>query len=202
VHHTVKTWRSGSIALRLLNLGTRWRWVSGFTPRLLNFRGEVRGTHRVGCVSPRVGVDTVGKRKLLLPVSGNESKKLITVLTKLSRLHSWFLLLFLFSRTRNSKLFMTSYIRMTTARWTVWRRFHALWSQCAWSVYGSGSEPWSFELRSSTAYHSPALYGLSVLRISGKAVVAHFRILDGHYLGKLGKGPQTWPSHACLQHDN
>jgi hypothetical protein len=33
-YHAMKTyWRSWSIAPRILNLGTRWRWVVSFTPR-------------------------------------------------------------------------------------------------------------------------------------------------------------------------
>jgi hypothetical protein len=32
-HHTMKTyWGSGGIAQRILNVGTRWRWVVSFTP--------------------------------------------------------------------------------------------------------------------------------------------------------------------------
>jgi hypothetical protein len=32
-HHAMKTyWRSGGIAPRILDLGTRWRWVVSFTP--------------------------------------------------------------------------------------------------------------------------------------------------------------------------
>jgi hypothetical protein len=36
-NHAMKTqWVSGGIAAIILNLGTRWRWVVGFTPRLLS----------------------------------------------------------------------------------------------------------------------------------------------------------------------
>jgi hypothetical protein len=33
-------WRSGGIAPRILDLGTRWRWVVSFTPRLLYPQGK------------------------------------------------------------------------------------------------------------------------------------------------------------------
>jgi hypothetical protein len=40
-HHAMKTyWGSGGIALRLLDLGTRWRWVVRFTPRPLYPQGK------------------------------------------------------------------------------------------------------------------------------------------------------------------
>jgi hypothetical protein len=35
-HHAIKTyWGSGGIVPRILELGTRWRWVVSFTPRPL-----------------------------------------------------------------------------------------------------------------------------------------------------------------------
>jgi hypothetical protein len=40
-HHTMKMyWGSGGIAPRILDLGTRWRWVVSFTARPLYFRGK------------------------------------------------------------------------------------------------------------------------------------------------------------------
>jgi len=37
-HHTMKTyWRSWGIAPRILDIGTRWRWVVSFTSRLLYY---------------------------------------------------------------------------------------------------------------------------------------------------------------------
>jgi hypothetical protein len=33
-------WGSGSIAARILDLGTRWRWVVSLTPRLLYAQGN------------------------------------------------------------------------------------------------------------------------------------------------------------------
>jgi hypothetical protein len=40
-HHGMKTyWRSGGIAPRILDLGTRWRWVVSFTPRPLYPQGK------------------------------------------------------------------------------------------------------------------------------------------------------------------
>jgi hypothetical protein len=40
-HHAMKTyWGSGGIAPRILDLGTRWRWVVSFTPQPLYPRGK------------------------------------------------------------------------------------------------------------------------------------------------------------------
>jgi hypothetical protein len=40
-HHAMKAyWGSGGIAPRILNLGTRWRWVVSFTPRPLYPQGK------------------------------------------------------------------------------------------------------------------------------------------------------------------
>jgi hypothetical protein len=40
-HHAMKAyWDSGGIAPRILNLGTRWRWVVRFTPRPLYPQGK------------------------------------------------------------------------------------------------------------------------------------------------------------------
>jgi hypothetical protein len=40
-HHAVKAYRrSGGIAPRIFDLGTRWRWVVSFTPRLLYSHGK------------------------------------------------------------------------------------------------------------------------------------------------------------------
>jgi len=40
-HYAMKTyWGSGGIALRILGLGTRWRWVVSFTPRPLYSQGK------------------------------------------------------------------------------------------------------------------------------------------------------------------
>jgi hypothetical protein len=40
-HHAMKAyWESGSIASRILDLGTRWRWVVSFTPRPLYHQGK------------------------------------------------------------------------------------------------------------------------------------------------------------------
>jgi hypothetical protein len=40
-HHAMKThWGSGGVAPRILDLGTRWRWVVSFTPRPLYPQGN------------------------------------------------------------------------------------------------------------------------------------------------------------------
>jgi hypothetical protein len=49
---------SGCIDKHLLNLGTSWRRVVSFTPRLLYPQGKIPGAHwTVGCVDPRAGLD-------------------------------------------------------------------------------------------------------------------------------------------------
>jgi hypothetical protein len=41
-HHAMEaSRRSGGIAPRILDLGTTWRWVVSFTPRLLYLQGEI-----------------------------------------------------------------------------------------------------------------------------------------------------------------
>jgi hypothetical protein len=52
-------------------LGTRWRWVVSFTPRPLYTQGRAPGTLWIGgWVGPRVGLDTVWKRRIPAP-TGN-----------------------------------------------------------------------------------------------------------------------------------
>jgi hypothetical protein len=73
----MKTHWSGGIAPRILNLGTRWRWVVSLTPRPLYTPGErAPGTHWIGdLVSPRAGLDAVTKRKIpSLPPPGIEPR--------------------------------------------------------------------------------------------------------------------------------
>jgi hypothetical protein len=60
-HHAVKTyWRSGGIALRILNLDTRWRWVVSFTSRPLYPRYPV--DRRLGGPQRRCGREGEEKR--------------------------------------------------------------------------------------------------------------------------------------------
>jgi len=49
-HHAMKTWRSGSRALHILNLSTRWRWMASFMLQLLySWRKESKVS--IGCVA-------------------------------------------------------------------------------------------------------------------------------------------------------
>jgi hypothetical protein len=68
-HHAMRTyWGSGSIAPRILNLGTRWRWVVSLTHRPLYPEERTPGTHWVGgWVGPRTGQDAVVKKIILSP---------------------------------------------------------------------------------------------------------------------------------------
>jgi hypothetical protein len=63
-HHSMKTdWGSGGIAPRILDLGTRWRWVVNFTPRSLYPRERIPANHWIGVwVGPRDVLDAVVKR--------------------------------------------------------------------------------------------------------------------------------------------
>jgi hypothetical protein len=60
-------WWSGGIAPRILHLGTRWRRVVSFTPRLLYLQGKSPWYP----LETRLGLDAVVKRKI--PSSSRES---------------------------------------------------------------------------------------------------------------------------------
>jgi hypothetical protein len=58
----------GGIAPRILDFGTRWRWVVSVTPRQLYPRERAPGTHWIGgWVGPRAVLDAVVKRKIPSP---------------------------------------------------------------------------------------------------------------------------------------
>jgi len=65
-HHTMKTYgRSGSIAPRITNLDTRWRWVVSFILQPLYRGNKALRTQWIGSrVSPRAGLDAVANRKI------------------------------------------------------------------------------------------------------------------------------------------
>jgi hypothetical protein len=61
-------WGSGGIVPRILDLGSRWRWVISFTPRPLYPQGKSPGTHWIGgWVAPRAVLGAVVKRKIPSP---------------------------------------------------------------------------------------------------------------------------------------
>jgi hypothetical protein len=65
-------WRYSST---ILDLGIRWRLVVSFTPLLLYPRGKSPGTLWIGgWVGPRVGLDAVEKKKILLPRESNPGR--------------------------------------------------------------------------------------------------------------------------------
>jgi hypothetical protein len=67
-HHTMTYCGSRSIAPRILDLSTRWRWVVGFTPRPLCPQGKSPGIHWIGCsVGLRAVLDAVVKTKIPSP---------------------------------------------------------------------------------------------------------------------------------------
>jgi hypothetical protein len=58
-HYAMTCWGSGGIAPRIINLGTRWRWMVSLMPRL-----PYSGTHWIGdWMGPRSGLDLVTRRK-------------------------------------------------------------------------------------------------------------------------------------------
>jgi hypothetical protein len=55
----------GCIDSHFLDLGTSWRWTVSFTFRPLYPRKRTPGTHWIGLVNTRAGLDDVEKRKFL-----------------------------------------------------------------------------------------------------------------------------------------
>jgi len=62
-------WGNGNIAPLILDFGTRWRWAVSFAPRPLYLQLKLLVvTHWVGeWMGPRVGMDTLVKRKIPSP---------------------------------------------------------------------------------------------------------------------------------------
>jgi hypothetical protein len=62
-HHAMNTyWESGGIAPRILNLGTRYKWVVSFTPLSLYSGARSLGSHWIGgWVSSRFSLNAVAK---------------------------------------------------------------------------------------------------------------------------------------------
>jgi hypothetical protein len=57
-HHAIKTYYSGGTEPRILDLGTRWRWVVSFTHWPLYPTERAAGTHWIGgWVGPRAVLD-------------------------------------------------------------------------------------------------------------------------------------------------
>jgi hypothetical protein len=69
-HNAMKAyWGSGYIAPRILDLGTRWRWVASFTARSLYPQKRAPATYWIrGWVGPRAGLDAMVKRKNSQPL--------------------------------------------------------------------------------------------------------------------------------------
>jgi hypothetical protein len=88
-HYIVKTyWGSGSIVPRNFNLGTRWRWVVSFKPRLLYSRTNnprYPVDRRLG--GSQRGLEAVANRKSLCVCwksnPGRPGRRLVTILTEL-----------------------------------------------------------------------------------------------------------------------
>jgi hypothetical protein len=68
-HHAMKMyWVSGGIAPRILDLGTRWRWVVSSLSGRFTPRERAPGTRLIGgSVGPSAGLDAVVKRKIPSP---------------------------------------------------------------------------------------------------------------------------------------
>jgi hypothetical protein len=86
---------SGGIAPRILNLGTKWMWVSGqlHAQAALPSGERTSGTNWIGgWLGPRAGLDTVAKTISSRPYResnpGRPVRNLVTVLTELRQLQS------------------------------------------------------------------------------------------------------------------
>jgi hypothetical protein len=92
---------SGCIAPRILDLGTRWRWVVSFTPDRFTPGVRTPSIHRIGCwVAPRSSLYAVARKKIpSLPLQGIEPRSptpsLVAVLTELPQILALLLALFL-----------------------------------------------------------------------------------------------------------
>jgi hypothetical protein len=75
-HSAMKTyWGSGCIAPRILEHGTRWRWVVSFTLRPLCPKERTPGTHWIGgWVGSRTVLETVVKRKFPSPLRESKTR--------------------------------------------------------------------------------------------------------------------------------
>ena len=219
VYRTLKTSGSVSIAPHILNLGTRWRWVSDFTPRLLNFRRKAPGTDWIGCVSPRAGLDAVNKGKISCQC---QETKLGTqsLYSPSATFHSLDLCCgFPFSRTRRWKWILTVSSRVNIARWTVWKdsvvaHFDALsqnllweleWGlrrASVWSIYGWGFKPTTFKLCSSSAVRFQCVTNLceggrGPLQSAGEAILGRDGLRHNSHVFVYSK---TISAHCCLIH--
>jgi hypothetical protein len=81
---------SGRIAPRILNLGTRWRWVVKFTPPA----AKILCVHRIGGgVGPRARLDTVARRRnpshFREWYSGHAARSLVTITDWATAAHNW-----------------------------------------------------------------------------------------------------------------
>jgi len=203
----MKTSGSGGIAPHNLNLGTRWRWVSEFTPRLVNFRRKAPGTDWIGCVSPRAGSDAVNKGKISCQC---QDTKLGTQSLYSPSAVSYsldFCCGFPFSRTRRWNEFWLCQVGWILrdelcGRIQSWPTLMHCPRICYENWNGDYGVPHhglstGGDLNPETSsYAAAVLYGLSVLRICAKAVVAHFKVLEA-ILGR--DGLKSWQSHVCLQ---
>jgi hypothetical protein len=72
-HHSYKTyWSRGGVVPRILDPGTRWRWVVNFTSGRFTPRESASGTHWIGgWVGPTAGLDTVVSKKVKLSLCFN-----------------------------------------------------------------------------------------------------------------------------------
>jgi hypothetical protein len=68
-------WERGGIAPRILDLGTKWKWMASFTPRPLHPQGNTPGTHWIGAwVDPRASLEAVVRRKIPRPYRNSKAQ--------------------------------------------------------------------------------------------------------------------------------
>jgi hypothetical protein len=80
-HYAIKAyWGSGGIAPRILDFGTRWRWVASFTPRPLYSQGKSPWyplDRRLG--GPQNRSERGGKEKIFQPLLGDNKVVIIII---------------------------------------------------------------------------------------------------------------------------
>jgi hypothetical protein len=125
-HHPMKTyWGSGGIAPRILDLGTRWRWVVSFTPRPLYSQWKSPRYplgRRLG--GPSAVLDVVVKRQI--PSLHRESNRRTAIVhpvaqrstTELSRLSSYLQLIHLKNKSdeANDYVIFSSSLSLRTSK--------------------------------------------------------------------------------------
>jgi hypothetical protein len=127
-HHAMKTyWGIWSIAPRILDLGTSWRWVVSFTPLPLYPQGEIpRHPLDRRLSGPQRRSGRGGEEKNSQPVAQHRTGWAITALKQQIKLQLILIFKFLDMR-REGKIFWT------LLNWTELNRGELYWTECNWA---------------------------------------------------------------------